>query len=80
MWLLYANLTVEVVADIRLQKFPSLALADWIRESSKNFKKKNKKAEKLPNHFHLRFSVLVSSVFQVCCYSAYIRQMTKRYN
>ena len=66
MWLLYANLTVEVVVDISLQKLPSFARRGWFRKSSKNLKKKNKKAEKLPNHFHLRFSVLVSSVFQVC--------------
>ena len=48
MCLLNANLTVKVVVDIRLVKFPSFA-RDWIRESSKNLKKKNKPAEKLPN-------------------------------
>ena len=79
MCLLNANLTVKVVVDIRLVKFPSFA-RDWIRESSKNLKKKNKPAEKLPNEIHLRFSILVSSVFLICRNLAYIRQMTKRYN
>lgn len=62
MWLLNADATVKVVEDISLVKFPSFA-EGWIRESSTNFMKKNNQAEKLPNRIHVRFSILVRSVF-----------------